>query len=395
MNSTKLQIQKIGQIKEAEMVFGDLTILIGPQATGKSISLQLLKLITDVGQITEQLKKYGLDWDGKLDKFLDIYLGEGMSRIWRENESLLKRDGETVDLPKFISRRRKTSEEEMFYIPAQRVLTLRDGWPRPFTDYSPGDPFAVRDFSEKLRLLLEQEFNASEGLFPQKKRLKDSVRKMLSEAFFPGYELRVDKYRSQRRLVLQENENKNSNKNENQTHPEQLPFMVWSAGQREFVPLLLGLYWLMPPTKTAKRKGINWVVIEEPEMGLHPHAISVTMLMILELLWRGYKVCVSTHSPHVLDIVWAIQVIKSSNADPRLLLKLFDNNHALTKLQPVADSLMNKDFRVYYFGRDGKTQDISYLDPGSENLNEAGWGGISEFSGRVADVVSEAIAQKG
>jgi hypothetical protein len=42
-------------------------------------------------------------------------------------------------------------EERSFFIPAQRVLTLsRDGWLRPFTDYKPGDPFCVRDFSEKL-----------------------------------------------------------------------------------------------------------------------------------------------------------------------------------------------------------------------------------------------------
>ena len=47
--------------------------------------------------------------------------------------------------------------------------------------------------------------------------------------------------------------------------------MVWSAGQREFVPLLLGMYWLMPPAKISPAQRLEWVVIEEPEMGLHPH----------------------------------------------------------------------------------------------------------------------------
>ncbi|MDZ7358629.1 MAG: ATP-binding protein, partial [candidate division KSB1 bacterium] len=273
----ELKLENIGQIAEATLSFGDLTVLVGPQATGKSIALQLLKLIVDTGHVFEELKKHGLDWSRKLDEFLDIYLGEGMRRIWREGESAITWQNKKIDFLKLVGRVPKSKIETMFYIPAQRVLTLRDGWPRPFTDYSPGDPYAVREFSEKLRLLLEQEFTAAEGLFPQERRLKRELRELLTQAFFPGHDLQIARYRSQRRLVLQ------AGKSE-----ENLPFMVWSAGQREFVPLLLGFYWLMPPSKVPRREKIEWVVIEELEMGLHPQAISVTMLMVLELLWRGY-----------------------------------------------------------------------------------------------------------
>lgn len=76
------------------------------------------------------------------------------------------------------------------------------------------------------------------------------------------------------------------------------------------MPLLLGLYWLLPPAKVRRRGALEWVVIEEPEMGLHPNAVSVVILLILELLQRGYRVCLSTHSTHVLDIVWALGVFK-------------------------------------------------------------------------------------
>ena len=41
----RLTIRNFGPIREAEMDFGDLTFLIGPQASGKSLSLELLKLI--------------------------------------------------------------------------------------------------------------------------------------------------------------------------------------------------------------------------------------------------------------------------------------------------------------------------------------------------------------
>src|SRR5574337_1675281 len=99
-----------------------------------------------------------------------------MSQVWHEKQSMITWQSSEVDLAKLVARQRKHKEEYLFFVPAQRVLTLRDGWPRPFTDYSPGDPFAVREFSEKLRLLLEQEFTATDNLFPQKHRLKHEIR---------------------------------------------------------------------------------------------------------------------------------------------------------------------------------------------------------------------------
>jgi len=386
MQQPILHLKNIGQIAQAEISFGDLTVLVGPQATGKSISLQLLKLLVDTDQVLSELKRYGLDWSGELPAFLDAYFGEGMRRIWNDQKSAIIWENEKVDLERLVAPRRgpRSSNETMFFIPAQRVLALRDGWPRPFTDYSPGDPFAVREYSEKLRLLLEQEFKATEGLFPQERRLKKEVRDLLARSFFPGYDLRVDRYRSQRRLVL----------GAENTQEDQLPFMVWSAGQREFVPLLLGFYWLMPPTKVQRRAQIEWAVVEELEMGLHPQAISVTMLMVLELLWRGYRVCLSTHSPHVLDVVWALQMLKNYHADPQLVLKIFDAKPS-AQMQKVARSALEKKLQVYYFERNGQTHDISQLDPSSSNSIESGWGGITEFSGRVSEVVAEAVANRG
>ncbi len=69
----KLTLRNIGQIKEANLAFGDLTVLVGPQASGKSISLQWVKLLQDSGQVQQQLHTYGLDYDGDLSAFLDVY----------------------------------------------------------------------------------------------------------------------------------------------------------------------------------------------------------------------------------------------------------------------------------------------------------------------------------
>ncbi len=380
MKTPTLNIQNIGQIKDASLTFGDLTVFVGPQATGKSIALQLLKLMVDAGQVQEEMGRYGIDWSGKLPDFIDAYFGEGMHSIWKHGQSAVKWGGKDVELVQMAKRKRTGKDENLFFIPAQRVLALRDGWPRPFTDYSPGDPFAVREFSEKLRVLVEKEFGG-ESLFPQPRRLKKEFRDLLERDVFSKFSLKVDKVRSQKRLVL-------GSGNEE----ESLPYMVWSAGQREFVPLLLGFYWLMPPTAVSRRGDIEWVVLEELEMGLHPKAISVVLLMVFELLARGYRVCLSTHSSQVLDAMWALKHLRENKAKPEVLLDVFDapKTQAMIKM---AEAVMAKTSRVHYFDRQsGSTRDISALDPGAEESGEAGWGGLSEFSGRANDAVARAVA---
>jgi len=272
-------------------------------------------------------------------------------------------------------------EEKLFYIPAQRVLTMPNGWPRSFREYASGDPYIVKAFSERIRVLLEQGFSSSRSdvLFPQTGRLKGILRNAVRDAIFHDFALVLDTSTPRLRLVLRHGDIK-------------LPFMVWSAGQREFVPLLTGLYWLLPPTKTTRRGQVKWVVIEEPEAGLHPRAISTVMLLVLELMHRGYRVALSTHSPQVLDVVWAVQRISETTADHRLLLKAF-STPASPKMLEVAKSAFGKQYRTYFFGQDGIVRDISGLDPGAESDVEAGWGGLSEFSGRMADAVSEAVVR--
>jgi hypothetical protein len=258
---------------------------------------------------------------------------------------------------------------------------LGRGWPRPFADYSAGDPFAVRDFSEKIRILMESGIGSEEHLFPQTRRLKRQIRDSLADTVFLNAELRIDVHGAQKRLVLSPSR-----------AAESLPFMVWSAGQREFVPLLLGFYWLLPPTKVARRGTVEWVVIEEVEMGLHPRATSTVLLLILDLLSRGYRVCLSTHSPHVLDVVWALRMFQQHRANSEMLLELFQvqMRHDMKKM---AAAVLHKEATVYYFDpASGQARDISNLDPGADDAAEWGWGGLTEFSGRVADVVAKVVS---
>jgi hypothetical protein len=149
----------------------------------------------------------------------------------------------------------------------------------------------------------------------------------------------------------------------------------------------------LPAGKRTRDHDIEWIILEEPEMGLHPKGILAVMLLALELLARGYRVVLSTHHPLVLDIVWGLtrlqeqpgrgggqRVLRMLGADPDLL--------------PIAQAALQKRYTITHFGPGERgqvlTTDISSLDPGSSNPIVEGWGGLSGLSGRIGDIVAEA-----
>jgi len=281
------------------------------------------------------------------------------------------------------ARRRPNSEsqgaEHLFYIPAQRVVSLPGGVSQPFTTFQYGDPYALRYFADQVHKLLQNEFGSNDALFPLPNRLNETLRAPIAKHFFGGARLNVELKDFTKSITLKVEGLK-----------EGLPYLAWSAGQREFLPLLLGLYWHCTAGKVQRRERIEWVVIEEPEMGLHPRAISTMLLMVLELMRRGYKVAISTHSPVVLDMVWAIRTIVQYEGNEKDVRKLFDlASNPTTK--GMAESALGKVYKVYFFERGKPAMDISSLDPGSESDDEANWGDLLGFSSRTATVVSDLV----
>ena len=378
----RIKLTSLGQIREADISFGDLTVFVGEQASGKGILLQLVKLILDAGDITQTLKKHGFDWQKKTENFLSLYFGEGMETIWNKDETKVTVDKVDFTPRKALSRRKKS--ENLFLIPAHRVMTLKDGWPRAFTDYATSDPYVVKEFSEELRLLMEAGLGTGKGpIFPQVGRMNKTLRDAIGKSIFGDAEIRLDRSGLRKRIVLD-------------IAGTQLPFMTWSTGQREFAPLLLGLYWLMPSGKVQKKDNINWVIIEEPEMGLHPQAISALLLIFLELLRRGYKVIVSTHSSQILELIWAIRFIAKSKTAPTRLRQLLDLNANVYSKDLSETILDEKTFKTYYFSRQESVvsvKDISTLDAEDPDEAVSDWGGLTLFSTKSADIVTRAVSE--
>ena len=171
-----------------------------------------------------------------------------------------------------------------------------------------------------------------------------------------------------------------------------VPFMTWSAGQKEFMPLLMAFYCLTnPPSKIIKKEKYKYVVIEEPEMGLHPQAIKSIILQIIDLSARNYKVIISTHSPVFLEFAWAFNLLKNQKCDDKALRELFDLKE-LDAAEDLFKGFIDKTINTFYFSRQNDkviSKDITSLDAGSEDIDIAEWGGISSFAGKAGDIVSK------
>jgi hypothetical protein len=269
--------------------------------------------------------------------------------------------------------------EKLFFIPAHRALLITDGWALPFQKVPRTTPAVARLFSQNLY----DRFSSKDAgvLFPVEKRLKREIRDQIDAAVFHGGTVGIQEdAQHAKRLQL--------------VHGAMhLPFMTWTSGQREFTPLLLGLYDLLPRTKQRKHKTTDWIVIEEPEMGLHPKAITAVLLLVLDLLWRGYRVVLSTHSPHVLTMVWMMQRLKESQADYRLVCKAFGTDPG--PMMEVAKAALTKTYQVHLlaFDQSGKVSstNISSLDPFDDDERVAEWGGLTQYSSAFAEAVSSAV----
>jgi len=378
MQSSRLVIRDFAQISEAAIGFRDLTVLVGAQGTGKSLVLQWLKAAIDGKYIVETLREAGQEVSRKT--VIDLIFGVGMKSAWRDTTKVIF-DGK--DVSRTTIEKRGDGVEKLFFIPAHRSMLISDGWATPFQKLTPETPVVARLFSQNLF----ERFNAREGarLFPLDRLLKRVYRELINNAVFHGgtVGVRQDEQLAKRLRLRFKGERKTS-----------LPFMTWTAGQREFTPLLLGLYHLLPPRKKKKDDNIDWVVIEEPEMGLHPQAVTVVMLLVLDLLWRGYRVVLSTHSPIVVTAVWALQRLAEYSAPYQLVCDAFSVPTRYRKsLYDVASTALTKSFATYLLQyQDGKATaiDISSLDPGDDDDAVSGWGGLVGFSSQFAESVREA-----
>jgi AAA domain, putative AbiEii toxin, Type IV TA system len=230
--------------------------------------------------------------------------------------------------------------------------------------------------------LLQWLNNGQETIFPIPRKFPTNLRDRLNDTIFHGARVDADRKSAQSRLLLKTGKDSAT----------QIPYMAWTAGQREFVPLLMALYRLLPSSASTKDSDIHTVVIEEPELGLHPKAVFALGHAVLHLMARGYRVAISSHSPLILDFAWTLRRLKYLYAQGHKNLKPW--REALEISSTFAEKLTATTVRTYYLGYDTsknrvRGEDISQLRTNSDNPAEAAWGLMQEDAARMADIVSQ------
>ena len=382
----QIKLSGFGPIHSADVRLGDLTILIGPQASGKTLFLQMLKLLVDKDYIVQTLTRYNYVTDKQPDQILNYYLGENLSTMWTKDTEVLA-DGNRFEKGFLMNIGDAEAPERLFYVPAQRILSISDGRPKNFMEYDISSPFVLRNFSETLRLFFQNGMGEEHRLFPLNNRLKKGMKDSFDTSIFHGGEVVIDERSGQKKMQMKVGETS-------------LPFMTWSAGQKEFMPLLMAVYCLSgPPIKTINREQYEYVVIEEPEMGLHPKAIQAVILQVLEFITAGYKVILSTHSPVLLEFAWTLSMLETSpkGAREKALCDLFGVTYS-SSVSKMLKGVVEKSVKTYFFSHTvegAKVVDISSLDASSEQVDEAEWGGLSQFASRASEVVSKYLSEYG
>jgi energy-coupling factor transporter ATP-binding protein EcfA2 len=382
----QIKLSGFGPIHSADVRLGDLTILIGPQASGKTLFLQMLKLLVDKDYIVQTLTRYNYVTDKQPDQILNYYLGENLSTMWTKDTEVLA-DGNRFEKGFLMNIGDAEAPERLFYVPAQRILSISDGRPKNFMEYDISSPFVLRNFSETLRLFFQNGMGEEHRLFPLNNRLKKGMKDSFDTSIFHGGEVVIDERSGQKKMQMKVGETS-------------LPFMTWSAGQKEFMPLLMAVYCLSgPPIKTINREQYEYVVIEEPEMGLHPKAIQAVILQVLEFITAGYKVILSTHSPVLLEFAWTLSMLETSpkGAREKALCDLFGVTYS-SSVSKMLKGVVEKSVKTYFFSHTvegAKAVDISSLDASSEQVDEAEWGGLSQFASRASEVVSKYLSEYG
>ena len=326
----RLSIRKFGPIQEADIEVRDLTVFVGPQATGKSMAAQLLYFMSGVEDtllgppgISTMIRDHDSDWDIQaitntalywwLGEKLSNYAETGTQLVWSSNASGDNRmnwsDPVRGEVNSVFSARVKgyllgtddlkpSPHQAQIYIPAgrslysfmppaQALLTVREqqfpGYIRKF--YSILEQ-AIRDVARARK----SDLQADPLIKTAHARIKNVMKGDLR------YEAHGD-------VLL---------KIQDKTFSPQ----SFAAGQMEIWPFFATLQSQVLAGEIDKTR----FYIEEPEAHLHPGAQLKVLEIIASAVQRGAQVVITTHSPYILyainNFITAAEVLNNGKLLP-------------------------------------------------------------------------------
>jgi hypothetical protein len=375
----KLSIRKFGPIKEAEIEARDLTIFVGPQATGKSMAAQLLYLMRGLEDLlqpastfTEQEREQFegqdlLDIGGlhpAVQSFIStlewwfgneaaVYTAEGTALSWNPKAPTAETSYQAswtkgeAKINEALTRRVKGSSSlhsHQVYIPAGRALysflppayALRLISSRRSKLQWPG---YIVTFYEALGAALTDlwRFQHQPTIFEHLSTIKIEFLQMRLNEVLRG-EMRYGPD-----TVLLE-------VGKHTLRPETI-----AAGQMEVWPI----WAILDDLYKSGRLEMTRFYIEEPEAHLHPGAQRSLMEIVTSLVAQEGQFVITTHSPYVLYTI----------NNSLMVQKVLDSGRDLPSGVSPEVALRPEQVAAYRFRTDGKVDDIMDMDVGL--INEA------------------------
>lgn len=135
----------------------------------------------------------------------------------------------------------------------------------------------------------------------------------------------------------------------------------------------------------AEKNGL--VIIDEPEMNLHPEA-QVKLIEFLTIMAnKGIKILITTHSPYIVDhLINLIEGYYSKKKDKEKLFwqPKYIKSGSYNLIKPSDIFISKDDVSVYFFRKDGVVEDI--LDREERTID---WRTFSQISERISNIYWE------
>jgi len=343
----KLIIQNFGPIKSAEITIRPLTIFIGPQASGKSLTALSLYFLRRFDRLilphysNQPIKGLTLALERWFGKQYELYIHEDTQLQWLpdittpENVHALGwHNHQLTHLSELLVQRLKQpssstdtpiATDAEVYIPAGRTLY---SFLPPATTLNP--IIEVEDWPGYVRKFYEI--------------LGSSIRWLLHENRNSVGKPDIDFLQSRIDLVLKGSIHYDFDTIKLTVNEQTLPAKNIASGQMEIWP-----FWaIIEAGLRSNRLTPAQLYFEEPEAHLHPQAQRLIMEMIAYLVQGGTHFLLTTHSPYLLyavnNFLLAHQVLAAGQALPPNF--------------PAEVALSPDQVAAYRFAADGTVHDL-------------------------------------
>lgn len=179
----------------------------------------------------------------------------------------------------------------------------------------------------------------------------------------------------------------------------------WNMDVLNLFPMQLSLLNSINSCRSGSDRNLNkYIILEEPEIGLHPDYTAMVIHQIMYLMSFGYKIIITTNDINVVSLFWALKEYENTsigrdNVPVNLFVdRLFEDN--LPSIESVGYSMNNMENKTINFYEisnefpDLKVTEIGddFVDPSAgEEYSAGGLNRVTDSTMRLLSELNEEL----